>query len=251
MENKSILSMMCLCVIVCSGCALELRKIPSSNQAEAKPITTKQIGMSGYGKVFYDANVCDLSFSVVTLAGDDLAQSFQEHRKKTSDISKFMIQYGGPDTVCAAKATILKRNEIHQPNGSTTIKYEYETDYSSRFKIREDVGLLQNELVARGVNQITSMELRSSKYNDLLKKARDLALKDAREKVEYIAGLTGWEIVDLVDVGLVNENDRSWLYGGRPLAGSRARAIEDSGSSFETYIDAQINATFLLKKKDK
>jgi uncharacterized protein YggE len=244
-----IILMMCFSVLMYSGCALELRKIPSSNQTTATPITTKQLGMSGYGKVFYDANVCDLSFSVVTIADANLAQSFVEHRNKTSKISQFMIRYGGPETICAAKATMLKRSERRLADNRVVEEFQYETDYSCRFTIKEDVGLLQKELIERGVNQITSMELRSSRYNELLKKARDLALEDSRAKVEYIAGLTGWDIVELVDVGLVNENDRSWAYGVRPKTGSRSTIIEDSGSSFETYIDAQINATFLLKRK--
>ena len=266
MSRKHILVSVSLVAMVCASCATvphggtPLVTITGTGGATTVAQTppamaplgpaTKQMSMSGYGKVFYDANVCDLSFSVVTIAGADLGQSFDEHRKKTAGISQFMLEYGGSNTICAAKATVLRRNES-SVNGRTIEAYQYQTDYSCRFTIKEDVAVLQKELVMRGVNQISGMELRSSKYNQLLKEARDLALADARAKVEYIAGATGWEIVELVDVGLQGENDRSWAWGGPSRYGSRASHIEDTASSFETYIAATVQATFLLRKKDK
>ena len=145
----------------------------------------------------------------------------------------------------------MRRNERRIEDDRTVEEYQYQTDYSCRFTINEDVAVLQKELVTRGVNQISGMDLRSSKYNQILKEARDLALTDARAKVEYIAGATGWEVVELVDVGLQGENVRSWAWENPPRFGSRALHIGNTASSFETYIDATVQATFLLRKKEK
>ena len=202
----------------------------------------QRIIMSGYGKAFYAADICDISFQVITKAGEDLAQSFDEHMAKTAEISTFMNSYGDANTICAETATVLQRQNE---------SYVYQTDYSARVPVKEDVAILQRELIGRGVNRIVSMELRSSKYNELLKQCRDLAIDDARSKVDYIASVTNREILDLIEVDLTTENVNSWRYGTPPQAvmyGERARSMNDSQSSFETYVDVTIKATFLLQR---
>jgi len=225
----------------CSGPTRQPDTPPLQQPIRAEP-PAKSIRMSGYGKVFYEADICDLSFMVVTEAGDDLTRSFEEHRAKTDAISSFMKTYGDSSTICAQTATVLKE----QNQGRV-----YQTDYSARVPIEEDVAILQRELIERGVNRIVKMELRSSKYKELLKQCRDLAIADARSKIAYIANVTRREIVDLVEVDLTTENISSWRYGRPPQLrqyGSRARSIETPDSSFETYIDVTLQVTFLLRK---
>ncbi len=267
MNTRRMLAVVCMALTASVGCAT----VPSGGastvsvqdaghamgMSQARPAVrgptnpaAKKMTMLGYGKVFYDADVCDLSFSVVTLAGDDLSKSFDDHRKRTREISEFMLQYGGADTLCAAKATVLNRNE-RRVRERIVEEYEYRTDYSCRFTIKEEIAALQKELVTRGVNQIPRMELRSSKYNQLLREARNLALADARAKVEYIAEVTGWEIVELVDAGLQGEGNRSLAWEAAHRYGSRGSRVEDTASPFETYIDATMQATFLVRKKEE
>ncbi len=260
MDVQHVLTTICVVAMTCAGCATGPQENASASRGSATVapqsprtpptrLVTRQMKMPGYGKVFYDADVCELSFSVVTVVDANLSESFDEHRKETADISAFMQGYGGTETICAAKATVLRRHE-DRVGPRLVEEYRYQTDYSCRFAIKEEVALVQKELVMRGVNQISAMELRSSKYNELLKEARDLALADARAKVEYIARATGWEIVELTDVGLEGENVRSRLPGATLQYGARARRVEDDDSPFETYIDATIQATFLLRRKE-
>lgn len=238
-----------LVAVTCShGAAACVQPPAPAAPAEPRPPAppepaAKSLSMEGYGKVFYDADVCDLAFRVVTIADDDLAESFNRHRRKTEEIGEFMMEYGGPDTICAATATVLHRQE-RRVGGTLVEEFQYRTDYTARFTIREDVGVLQHELITRGVNQITSMELRSSKYNELLRKARDLALADAREKADYIAQVTGWEIAEVEDVQLGEV--RPWRTDRQ--YGHRAAHVEAADSPFETFIDAVVRVKFQLRK---
>ena len=203
--------------------------------------------MQGYGKVFYEADVCDLSFQVITRADEDLEAAFTQHRQKIDAITDFMSTYDGSKTICALTASLLERNE-RRVNTKLIIEYSYRSDFNSRLYKLDDLVGLQASLVQRGVNQITRMELRSSKYKELLLKARDLAVGDARDKVTYIADATGWKVADLVDLNLVKENMHSWRHSQQSRYGGRGSQIQDQSSTYETYIDVFVNATFQLKK---
>ena len=220
---------------------------PLKPQKAAQPV--KKLPMRGYGKVFYDADVCDLAFRVITRADEDLEEAFNQHRQKITAVMDFMSTYDDSKTICALKASLLQRNE-RMVNQKLIIEYSYRSDFSSRIYKLDDLVGLQARLVRLGVNQITHMELRSSKYKELLLKARDLAVSDARSKVAYIADATGWEIDDMIDLQLIDENLHSWRYSQQSRYGARGGQIQDQTSAYETYIDVNVNATFQLKKPE-
>jgi uncharacterized protein YggE len=245
---KTSLQLLLLAAVLCMPqLSCSSRQQPKPQKAAAPP--AKRLAMQGYGKVFYDADVCDLTFRVITPAGNDLEAAFEQHRQKLNEVSDFMGTYGDSRTICALTASLLQRGE-RRVNNKLIIEYSYRSDFMARIYKIDDLLGLQASLVQQGVNQITHMELRSSKYKELLNKARDLAISDARDKVAYIANATGQEVADLVDLSLVKENLYSWRYGQQKSYGARGRQIQDQTSPYETYIDVFVNATFQLKKPD-
>lgn len=238
-KTTSIITCGLIMILLLTGCS---ETEPSATQKDVQKAPALTYVVAGYGKVFYEANTCDLVFGVVT-HNDDVMQCHKVHEEAVASVTKYIKDILPKKTIAGQSSTKLS---IHtKPNKE--IFYLYETVFSMRMKGIEELSSVQSELVQRGVNKIISFDLLSDKESDLVFEARRLAIDDAKKKAQFVASQAGWEIIGISNI-VYNETP----YQKRRMAGtfgSRASVSQDMSSmAAETFVDSSMTVTFKYKK---
>ena len=204
--------------------------------------------VSGYGKVFYDADTCDLMFAVVTETPDVLSCK-EKHQKTTAAVKDYANSSLPEKALFAEVSTDLEIVDRYRGNEDITV-YRFQTLFSLRTKKVAKLSEIQADLVSRGVNRILAVKLFSDRLPKLIDKARKLAIADARAKAELAAAELGWDLVGATDIAFEEDTWHtrrlSSTYGSRADLTDRAGTLADAA---EVYVDAAVRIEFQFALK--
>jgi hypothetical protein len=204
---------------------------------------TMTFTVSGYGKVFYEANMCDMVVGVVT-EDEDVLECRSRHEKTLDAIAAHVNQLDSDEVVFGTIATDLSiRDRSSRELGDEIFRYQ--TLFSIRLKELERLSRMQSELVGLGVNRIFDVKLLSDELPDLIDRARKQAIADARDKARLAASELNWTLGSAVAIAF---NEDPWSRA-RLSTTYGARSSMDGGqmpdtSAAEVYVDATVTITF-------
>ena len=152
--------------------------------------STRTVSVHGTGSVEVDADNATIVMSVVT-RGPNVAEASNENAKIMTDVQKSVLALG------------LSKNDVTTENYSVEQESNYidgkrvPGDYrvSNRIKIHmknvEIVSSVIDTALAAGANQLSSLQYGISDNALAIKQARTLAVQQAQEAAQLIAGTSG------------------------------------------------------------
>ena len=201
--------------------------------------------VSGYGKVFYDADTIDLVFGVTT-EDADVTVCWADHSNRTKKVRDWVTDNLSQESIFAELSSDLSIKTTH--NKQTT--YVFQTLFSLRSDAVDRLGELQGSLVNAGVNRIASVKLLSSRMPELEDEARKLAISDAKSKAELVAAELDWGLLGATNVRF---DDSTWKkrsfaqsYGSRVNMTAPAQV---TAAGAEVYVDAAVTITFAFEQQ--
>jgi uncharacterized protein YggE len=201
--------------------------------------------VSGYGKVFYDADTVDLVFGVTT-EDPDVTVCWADHSKRTKKVRAWVTGNLPQNSIFAELSSDLSIKTTHNRQTS----YVFQTLFSLRSDVVDRLGELQGSLVNAGVNRIVNVKLLSSGLPELEDEARKLAISDAKSKAELVAAELNWRLLGATNVRF---DDSTWKkrsfaqsYGSRVNMTAPSQATS-AGS--EVYVDAAVTVTFAFEQQ--
>jgi len=201
--------------------------------------------VSGYGKVFFDADICDLVFGVTT-EDPDVTTCRASHADRTEGIRDWISRSLSDDAIFAELSTDLR---IKYPKNQEPV-YIYQTMFSLRTKEIAQLAELQESLVTLGVNSIVNIKLFSERLPELEDKARRLAISDAKAKADLAAAELDWEILGATNIRFDESRWRtqsfSQSYGSRANLTNPSHAAADGA---EVFVDASVTVSFTFRQK--
>lgn len=168
--------------------------------------TLKSFTVSGEGEVIAVPDVAEFTFSVIT-EGKDLSVIQKENTEKMNSAIKFLKDSG------------IKDEDIKTQNYNVSPRYEYypcnfgescpppkivgyNISQSVLVKARDfgKVGDLLAGVVKNGANSVSQMRLAIDDPSEFQNKAREEAIKKAKEKAVSIAKAGGFKLGDLLSI---------------------------------------------------
>ena len=206
-----------------------------------------QSSVSGFGRIFYEPDSCDLSCAVVT-DNPDIQKCKEAHLASMEKVRAVLD--GRKEKIISLKQDAAKLETIYANSGTGRDRvFRFTTSYIARVKDVTTLVPLQEGLISAGVTDIMGLDMFSEKLPQLVERARKDAIKDARAKAELAASELGWVLTGASNISFQEADwyggqKPSSVYGTRELAYSPAKRPE-----LTTYVSSQVSITFTFEKK--
>jgi uncharacterized protein YggE len=159
----------------------------------------RTFSVSGEGKEIVVPNIAEIIIGVIS-EGQDLQLLQKENSEKMNKIINFLKEKG------------IDKKDIQTENYLVTPKYDYsKTPYrivgykisqNLKVKVRDlsKIGEILSQAVNYGANNVSGPNFTVDDKEIYLEKAREKAIKDAKEKAEKIAKTAGFELGKIVSI---------------------------------------------------
>jgi len=207
-------------------------------RAFAEEVRTISVMGGAQLKVDPDSAEIDLAVTIVDMDVLKAKKQVDTVMSKLLDVAKKMQI--APDDIRATALRVMPQYDYDAGNKLLG----YETTRSLTLTLRDLAKLdqLLNACIEAGVNQIDSIELKTSEEKALKEKALSLAIADAKERAAVIAREFGVEIGKVQTI-LANDNSVA-LSLSAPIEGLSAGGSYQPG---KIKVDAGIAVVFLIK----
>ncbi len=189
--------------------------------AAQEPATQRVISVNGEGRVSLAPDTAVITLGV-ELFDPDASTAQREVERRMDAILAVFRQAGVPDqNITTVAYTIWVERDWNQPGGPV-VGYRVTHLVEVRFQPVERVGEVLSRSVQAGANTIQGISFTLSNPATALRQARELAVRDARQKAEELAQLTG------VRLGSPLRISESWSSPPIPVSvgqGADARAL--------------------------
>lgn len=252
--KRSIFLMVCLLAIAAVGYAQEIDKMPSVT------VTGTSVVMIAPDEVVFslDFTKTDKDLQIARVQNDEsVAKMLELARKfginpndvKTDNISVEM------------KYTSIRdpKKRIFDEDGDeigTKIFKGYEVSKSVTVRLKEIKRFEEffGEILKTGITEVDSVRFETSKLRENKDKARDMAMKAAREKATALAGAINQTIGKAIKITEINVSnvDYSGLNSNSNVAANFVSGSTSVSESLATFapgaikVEAQVTVTFLL-----
>ena len=189
-------------------------------------VTTQQRGepfvSSGVGKATEAPDIASLSLGI-TERGQSLATAQASVNKKSQELVNALKNIGVEEKDIKTTSYRVSPDYDYRSEPAQITGYSISIDYSVQVREIDNVSDVLNEATAVDANNISGVSLGFSddKKAELLDKARKEAIREAKEKGESLASLSGLSLGRIINV--------SEGYSAIPYA-SRNLAFEDSAT---------------------
>lgn len=205
--------------LVWSGTAalimLTIFLVAATKQIKNTATTTNTISFTGEGKVFAVPDIAAISFSILTEAKTSKAaqDTNSEKSKQVVDFLKsreiddkdikttgynIYPQYNYPKP-CALGLSYPERDFPCIDNEQRISSYQVNQSFEVKIRDLEKVSTILDGLVSAGANQINNLGFKVDKEEELKEQARELAIKDAKEKASKLKKQLGVRLGKIVN----------------------------------------------------
>ena len=213
-------------------------------QAQEIPKVVPMINVSGEGKVYATPDQASIQVSIETKG------------KNATDIKK-MNDQKMEAVLNSIKKLNIPKEDFQTKRVTLNPQYDYETKKHS-YHASQTIQILLKDLskydalmeamVNAGINQINSVEFKSSKLALLQSEARKLAIKEAKLKAEDYVSVLGQKVGKAITI-----NDNTQVYYPQPVfAQMKSMDMESSSAPRETLavgeitVVANVSVSFVL-----
>ena len=158
------------------------------------------ISVSGLGEVYVTPDVGYITISVQT-ENKDVSVASEENHNKMNDVIEYIKSEGVESKdIKTTGYSINPRYEWNNDTGKRTLA-GYEVSQSVNVKIRDlsKVGTIISNATSKGANDVSSLSFIVDDDEEAKAEAKELAIKDAKEKAKELEDLLGVKMVKIVN----------------------------------------------------
>src|SRR3989344_952802 len=188
--------------------------IALTKQVKNTATTTNTISFSGEGKVFAVPDIAAIIFSILTEASTSKVaqdqnsekskqivdflkkQSLEDKDIKTTGYNIYP-QYSYPRPVHLGAESVTSPD--YYPGSPKITGYQVNQSFEVKVRDLEKVSTLLDGLVTAGANQVNNLGFKVDNEDELKKQARELAIKDAKEKADKLREQLGIHLGKIVN----------------------------------------------------
>lgn len=217
--------------------------VPLQARAQVVDLNGGHFRVAGFGRVAWQPDLFELSFNVVSEAGD--ANGARERHLLAIAAARRVVE--------AQRAALSERSEdaprLQQREGEGgRAVYRFDSRFVLRVSGVEALALLQQQLAESRVN---AFELRplSERLPEYGEQAQRQALRDAKRKAEMIAAEMGWTLTGATAVKF--QDERPWWAPQTPTArqyGARAYNYAAEAPAQSGEVTAQVDVEYAYKR---
>lgn len=221
---------------------LTLLFVTMSQAQEQKQVP--QITVSGEGKIKVKPDQVEINFGVENI-GKDAAEVKKLNDETVDKVLKFIKKFGLPTTDYKTTNVSLNRNYDYEKK-----KYNFQANQTVCISLKDisKYDSLMMGLVDNGINNISNVEFKSSKMEDLKSQARKAAMLDAKKKADDYVSVIGQKAGKAL---LINDNSQTYypqpMYKGAMMAmADGAPEQRETIAVGDIEVTANVTVSFVL-----
>lgn len=149
------------------------------------------ISVSGEGKIYTKPDIALVDFSVVS-EGPKVEDVQKQNTEKTNRVIKFLKESGIVDKdIKTTMYNLYPQYSYEERSVPRIVGYTITQTLEVKIRDLNKVGETLEGVTKNGINQIGSLYFKVDKDEELKEEARQLAIKDAKEKAEKLASQLG------------------------------------------------------------
>ncbi len=188
--------------------------------------TKNTLVVSGRGEVYGQPDLALISFAVVSEA-KTVAEAMAQNSQKMNAVIAFVKNQGVEDKDLKTTTFSLRpRYEWREGDKRQLVGYEARQELEVKVRAMDKIGRLIEGATATGANQIGDLQFTIDNREELERKAREEAVKDAKDRAKELASLLGVNLVRIT-----NFNEESQV--SRPYALESLAAVDDMKEAVE------------------
>lgn len=235
MGKKSTLVNVFLAVLIIFAAALTVstivgiqNKIKEGRYIGQEIETKNTLVVSGRGEVYGKPDLALISFAVVSEA-KTVVEAMAQNSQKMNAVIQFVKSQGVEDKDLKTTTFSLRPRYEWRENLSSQrqlVGYEARQQLEVKVRAMDKIGGLIEGATATGANQIGDLQFTIDNREELERKAREEAVKDAKDRAKELASLLGVNLVRIT-----NFNEESQV--SRPYALESLAAVDDMKEAVE------------------
>lgn len=155
------------------------------------------ISVRGEGKVYTKPDIAIINLSVVT-EGRNIKAVQDENSEKMNGVVSFLKGFGIEEKdIKTTNYALYPRYDYENSRIPQIIGYEITQTLEVKIRDLEKIGEILEQSVGVGINQVSSLRFAVDKDEELKEEARNLAIKDAKEKAKKLASQLGIRLLKI------------------------------------------------------
>lgn len=184
-------------VLIISGVVGIFNKIKEGYYIGADVAYKNTISVRGEGRTYTKPDVAIMSLSVVT-EGANLKNVQEENSKKMNSVINYLKDFGVAEKdIKTISYRIQPRYSYEERKVPRIIGYEVHQSLEVKVRDMEKIGEILEGSVDVGVNQVSSLRFEVDDDEPFKEEARELAIKDAKEKAKKLASQLGVKLIKI------------------------------------------------------
>lgn len=230
------ISMLVLLAIVLSSCV----------GASLNEKNIRSMSVSGRGEVYLIPDIAYINIGTRSEALE-VATALSENNKQAQSISAILSEMGiDPLDIQTTAFNVYPYQNYGMDGQPTELKYVVENTVNVKVRNLNSLGEVLDAVVRSGANQIFGITFDVEDRKQAEADARRLAIQDATEKAQELAGLTGITLGEIMNISVYSNGSPQPVYdakgGGYAMPQSAAPI-----ASGQMVITADASLTYALK----
>lgn len=155
------------------------------------------ISVRGEGRVYTKPDIAIINLSVVT-QGKELNDVQDENTEKMNGVIDFLKDFGVVEKdIKTVRYRINPRYSYEKGKAPRIVGYEINQGLEVKIRELDKIGEILENSVDAGINQVSSLNFKVDNDEEFKEEARELAIKDAREKAKMLASQLGVRLIKI------------------------------------------------------
>ncbi|NKF49857.1 oxidative stress defense protein [Shewanella sp. WXL01] len=206
-----------------------------SNAANASAPEFPHLETVGSSEILVSPDMAEIVVAVRVEAANAKQAKAESDKAVAAFVSKLKQAQIATNDIASANLNLRAQYHYDKENGRQLTGYEAHRDITVTVRDLNILNELLDSALEQGINHVNQINLKSSKEAQYKQQARELAIKDAREKAQAIAKSFGTQVQG---VWQVRYHDYQV-----PKRHTEMRAMADAGAINQSYQQGQIAIT--------
>ncbi|MDR3575655.1 MAG: SIMPL domain-containing protein [Anaerolineaceae bacterium] len=213
--------------------------LATATPAPANAASTRQISVTGTGKVFITPDIAYVNIGVHNQA-DTVSDALAQNNDQAQGVSTALKSLGvDPKDIQTSSFNVYPQQQLG-PNGDVQ-KTVYVVDNTVYVTVRDlsKLGQLLDAVTKAGANSINGIQFDAQNKAQALSQARTMAIQDARSQADELVKAAGVTLGPIDTISLSSGNSPQPMFAA-PAAMQASNAVPVSAGQLEITIDASI-----------
>lgn len=213
--------------------------------------STRTVSVHGTGSVTVEADNATIMMSVIT-RGDNVAKASYENAELMDKVQRAILNQGvSKDNVTTENYSVYQESRYDNGQNIPT-GYRVTNQVKVFVKDIESVGGIIDAALGAGANQLSSLQYGISDTELAVRQARTLAVQQAQEAAQLIAGTSGAKVGKVLKIDEVSDrsNGRARMFKGtgyNDMALATEEAAPTPISGGKSTITVSVDAVYELR----